>query len=65
VIFTLPGLRGHPSIDHGKGHSDETIIPEGRKIAVDHPEENRSAQEEKEIEEPLLFFAHNPMARRY
>lgn len=63
-IFTLPGLRGHPPIDHGKGHSDKTIVPEGRKIGVDHSEENRSAQEE-EMKGPLLFFPHNRMTHRY
>ena len=25
-IFTIKGLGSHPSIDHGRGHSDKTII---------------------------------------
>jgi hypothetical protein len=58
-ILTFPGLRGHPPIDHGKGHSDETTLPEGRKIGVDYSEEDRSAQE-KEMKGLLLFFPHNP-----
>jgi hypothetical protein len=66
-VFTLSGLRSHPSIDHGKGHSDKTIIPEGRKIGVDYSKENRSTQEEKEMKGSFIFilFQHNLMTRLY